>query len=205
MSIRAQAKCKSLYDRLENRQWCLWFDNYFRKRYVPVPGEDNRSLNCTAFALLQLDRPLDVLPPLPSAGELWAQCSNWATRMAQRHFDLLSGIELLISSTVPLHSVRAPLDIKRQQVSSPQWEAFLLMDLKVSSTPDLVEILHEVQKLEARIAHHLPLLVDENIHCRILKLAYSVTYAESNVPLYLNRTPILYGVWHPYKYAVTLT
>ena len=124
--------------------------------------------------------------------------------MAQRHLDLLSGIDMLTSFPVPLRSVRAPLDIKRQQVCSPQWEPFLLMDLKVGCTPDLVEILHEVQKVEARTSHHLPLLVDENIHYRILKLAYSSTYKEFNVPFYLNRTPLLYGVWHPYKYALTL-
>ena len=123
-------KCKSLYERLENRQWCLWFDNYYRKRYIPVPGEDNHSLNSTAFALLPLDQPLEVLPPLPSIGELWSQCNNWASRMVQRHLDLLSGIDILTSFPVPLRSVRAPLDIKRQQVCSPQWEPFFFDGFK---------------------------------------------------------------------------
>ena len=35
------------------------------------------------------------------------------------------------------------------------------------------------------------LLLDENIHHRVLKLVYNVKYARFNVPMFLNRTPVL--------------
>ena len=76
-------------------------------------------------------------------------------------------------------------------------------DLTVLSTPDLVKILHGIQSREKRTQHHMPLRVDEKIHCRLLKLVYIITYAKYNTPLFLNRTPQRYEVWHPYRYCVT--
>ena len=40
----------------------------------------------------------------------------------------------------------------------------------------------------------MPLLVDQNIHYRLLKLVYSLSYAKFNVPMFLNRIQVLYGV-----------
>ena len=47
-----------------------------------------------------------------------------------------------------------------------------------------------------------PILVDENIHYRLLKVAWSVPFARWDVPRMLQSTPPLYGVWHAYKYCV---
>ena len=49
----------------------------------------------------------------------------------------------------------------------------------------------------------VPILVDENIHKRCLKLLYCDTTQRWNWQKNLKRTPILYGCPHPYKFLVT--
>ena len=48
----------------------------------------------------------------------------------------------------------------------------------------------------------MPLVVDENIHYRVLKLMYGSATRSFDVALWLGSLPILYGVWHPYKYCL---
>ena len=50
----------------------------------------------------------------------------------------------------------------------------------------------------------LPILVDENIHCRLCKMMYRKSHAQYNLALFFSRCLVLYGVWHPYNYAVTV-
>ena len=63
---------------------------------------------------------------------------------------------------------------------------FFLTDLTVSASPDLVSIIHGLQEVQQHTQRRLPLLVDENIHYRVLKLVYSISYARYNVPLSLH-------------------
>ena len=46
----------------------------------------------------------------------------------------------------------------------------------------------------------MPMVVDENIHYRLMKLIHSSH--SFDVGLWLCHLPLLYGVWHPYKFAV---
>ena len=46
----------------------------------------------------------------------------------------------------------------------------------------------------------MPLVVDENIHYRLMKLIHCDH--DFDVRLWLRDFPLLYGVWHPYKFAV---
>ena len=89
-------------------------------------------------------------------------------------------------------------------VTSPAWHPFFLTDMTMSATPDLVSIIHGLQEVQQHTRHRLPISVDENIHCCVLTLVYSINYAQCNLPLFLTRTPVVYGTWHPYKYCITL-
>ena len=51
----------------------------------------------------------------------------------------------------------------------------------------------------------LPLFVDENIHYRIVKFLYSARNQRWNMRAYLRYVPVVYGVWHAYKFLVTHT
>jgi hypothetical protein len=50
-----------------------------------------------------------------------------------------------------------------------------------------------------------PLLTDENIFYRLMKMAYGESYAAYDVRGFLRNFPLMYGVWHAYKAAVLRT
>ena len=58
--------------------------------------------------------------------------------------------------------------------------------------------------VEHRTRHCVPLLVDMKIHFALLKLCYGAAYVPWRVPQLLLGFPLVYGVWHSYKYCVEL-
>ena len=58
--------------------------------------------------------------------------------------------------------------------------------------------------VEHRTRHCVPLLVNMKIHFALLKLCYGAAYVPWNVPQLLLGFPLVYGVWHSYKYCVEL-
>ena len=88
--------------------------------------------------------------------------------------------------------VRGPLNVRHAYVSSPTWHPFSLTDLTVSATLDLVSTMHGLQEVQQHTQHRLPILADEHIHCCVLKVMYSIFYAQYNLPLFLARTPVVY-------------
>ena len=58
--------------------------------------------------------------------------------------------------------------------------------------------------VEHRTRQCVPLLSDMKIHFALLKLCYGAAYAPWNVPQLLLGFPLVYGVWHSYKYCVEL-
>ena len=137
----------------------------------------------------------------PCVRELRSRTRRVTEMLVYNHRCFDDVLNELMSSPIRIHDIRCSLDTKRLLVSSPQREPMMMSDLTVSATPDLGKILHGIQSLQQRTEHHLPLLVDENIHRCLLKLIYSMSYVEFNVPMFLNRTPVLFGVWHLYKYC----
>ena len=202
--VQGATACTSLWQTLEGKPAVLWFDNFYRRNFRPVPGNENRSLNCTAGAIILLKRPVDVMPSFPSLSVLRQRIGYTADLLVQSHKNFIDGLQGLMDDPIRLQHVRCPLDIRQANVTSPAWTPFFLIDLTVSATPDLVSIIHGLQEVQQHTQHRLPLLVDENIHYRVLKLVYSINYAWYNVPLFITRTPVVYGTWHPYKYCVTL-
>ena len=48
----------------------------------------------------------------------------------------------------------------------------------------------------------MPVLVDMNIHYRLLKMMHCTSTAMHDFGLWMCSLPLVYGVWHPYKYCV---
>ena len=146
----------------------------YRRNFRPVPGNENRSLNCTAGAIILLKRPVDVIPSFPSLSVLRQRIGYTADLLVQSHKNFIDGLQGLMDDPIRLQHVRCPLDIQQANVTSPAWTPFFLTDLTVSATPDLVSIIHGLQEVEQHTPHRIPLLVDENIHYRVLRLVYSL-------------------------------
>ena len=68
-----------------------------------------------------------------------------------------------------------------------------------------MNLLHFAKDIAQQTNRVLPLLVDENIHYRILKLLYGAKNQRWNMRAYLRYVPVIHGVWHAYKFVVTQT
>ena len=89
---------------------------------------------------------------------------------------------------------------------SLQWLPYALMEQTVSSQRDLLAILADLDTLRVQSRMTLPLLVDMDIHCRIMKLLYGQSAVKWNYSLHLVQSPVLYGVYrftHLSKFSFT--
>ena len=85
------------------------------------------------------------------------------------------------------------------------WRPFALSKEKVTGGVGLLNLLHFAKDVAQQTNRVLPLLVDENIHYRVLKLLYGSKNQRWNMRAYLRYVPVVYGVWHAYKFVVTHT
>ena len=61
---QGQDKTLQLWENMERQPYCLWFDNFYRKRFIPTPASEDRSLNVTAMAVHRLPRVPPCIYPL---------------------------------------------------------------------------------------------------------------------------------------------
>ena len=81
----------------------------------------------------------------------------------------------------------------------------MLSEFQAKSQSDLLGLVLAVSEIHNHTSCVLPILIDEKIHHSIMKTIYVVSYQEYNVGHKLCRTPPAYGMWHPYKYTLTVT
>ena len=115
----------------------LWFDNFYKCNFRPVPGNENRSLNCIAGAIILLKRPVDIMPSFPSLSVLRQRIGYTTDLLSQSPKNFIDDLQGLMDDPIRLQHVRCPLDIRRANVTSPAWTPFFRTHLTVSATPDV--------------------------------------------------------------------
>ena len=82
---------------------------------------------------------------------------------------------------------------------------FLLSHLKCGSHVELLEFVRGLECLQVKTRRTVPILIDMKIFYALLKMSVGASYAPWHVDQFLLGHPLLYGVWHPYKYSVEIT
>ena len=95
-----------------------------------------------------------------------------------------------------------PLDVQRVRRPRMQWRPWAVEQLQVGNNADLVKLMMDVSDVQQHSRHDLPLLVDENIHYRLLRLMYSSHLQNWDVGTTLERVPLVYAVWHAFKHTL---
>ena len=167
------------------------------------PHGPNKTLNVTAVGVLHSNE-LPQYHGLPGLDAI-AQRIPGVVDYLVHYFGLL-----LQRSTVPdgpiLRTwVRAPLDYAHNGVVSLNWRPFLLSHLKCGSHVELLEFVRGLECLQVKTRRTAPFLIDVKIFYALLKMSFGASYAPWHVEQFLLGRPLLYGIWHPYKYSVEIT
>ena len=90
--------------------------------------------------------------------------------------------------------IRVPLDIQRHGMRSLQWRPYVITPETVSSQRDLLSIVHGLRELHRHTRRVVPLLIDMDVHYRLMKLVYGQSFCAWDFGKHLSLTPLLYGV-----------
>jgi hypothetical protein len=192
-------------------------DNWYRESYSTEPDDQVRSLNVTVIALLPMV-PFDSsdtraalrsaqFPEWPGhvqLGLLVTRVDSVAAEVCRMMAGLQQVARQMLRSWPTRDQVRVPLDVVRPAVRSLPWHPWMLSEFTVSSNHELLRVLESAQALQSRSRLVMPLLVDENIHYRLLRLLYGRGFVQYDVHQHLARMPLLFGIWHPYKHTLTV-
>lgn len=212
---QAVVAAQTLDAMIPGNQFLVWLDNWCWLRYTTDPAIPNLSQNLSVIALLPLDEAVGRAP----AGRLRAT----AVPVFGGHLDLITMVRMLDAvvaltndSVHALHGkvlnvlrcglrhdvMRVPLDVQRQNMVSLQWRPYLLSGLVVSANLDLLKLMRIIEALQVRTTQTMPLLVDENIHYRLLRLLHGQDVMRFNVAGWMRHIPLLFGIWHGYKHTL---
>ena len=86
----------------------------------------------------------------------------------------------------------------------PQLEALSIITPEFGSSVELPEYVRGLECLQVKTRRTVPFLIDMKIFYALLKMSFGASYAPSHVDQFLLGHPLLYGVWHPYKYSVEI-
>ena len=165
------------------------------------PRSPDKTLNVTAVGVLH-STELPQYHGLPGLDAV-AQCIPGVVDYLVRCVGLL-----LQRSTVPDGAilrtwVHVPLDYAHNAVASLNRRPLRLSHLKCGSHVELLEFVKGLECLHVKTRRTVPFLIDMKIFYTRLKFGSS--YAPWHVVPFLLGHPLLYGVWHPYKYSMEIT
>ena len=206
MKERSAGMMLETWQWMENRQHCVWIDNCYIKQYGTRPRITDQAQNCTALCVVEIPCRLPYFRGHPTIDVLIGSISSVAAalvRIKRSFHGIVTDLGLVADRPAAIPSIRAPLEIVRDPLPNPGWKPLLLSTHQVSSYKGLVEVFDYIASLSNQTQPIVPILVDENIHERCLKLLYSDRTQRWKWHKKLKRTPVLYGCWHPSKYLVT--
>ena len=199
---RAGLAAHNLWNTMHRRQVYIWFDNLRHYTSGADPHSPDLTLNCTAVAVLHTTA-LPAYPGLPELAETEVRVPKVADDIFRSHRAMFDRIDVANQGTQRVWAC-APLDIARKNVRSLNWRPFFLSELRSGTHKELLQLLVDLSCGEHGTRHCVPLLVDMKIHFALLKLCYGAAFVPWNVPQLLLGFPLVYGVWHSYKYCVEL-
>ena len=178
----------------------LWMNNWYQAQYTTHPDERDRSQNCTAMAVLQLKQRPKYWAGHPAIEDLAARITTVARALHQSERRIpktLCDIGYADGCVPDTGNVRAPLDVRRntRTLQALVSRAFALSKEKVNGGVGLLNFLQFTKDTAQQTNRVLPLLVDENIHYRILNFLYGAKNQRWNMRAYLHYVPVVYCVF----------
>ena len=176
-------------------------DNLFKKRFLQNSDGPPGHLECSAVALLHTIS-LPCFPGHLTLRRIVFQIPGVMRCIRTSITDLRKTIAARTNGTLQAHFIRAPLDIASRAVHPQIWHAMLLDEYRTSTNSELMQLIEMVRRIQIHTGRDLPVLVDMKIHAQLLRFIYGSKFTSIDCSTHLERIPLFYGVWHPYKDCV---
>ena len=176
-----------------DHQVIVWLNNWYRKRFGSDPVTNDMSLNVSVLAVLHIPE-IRVFKGHLSFPELLNNATSLGRQLLAALPRLRDGIKAVTAEPVQPEWIRVPLDVQRKGMHSLQWLPYQLTEETVGSSLDLLTIMQSLESLQRHSKRAVPLLVDMNIHYRLMKLMYGQSTEKFDYDQSLLMTPVLYGV-----------
>ena len=211
----ATAASKSIMDAARGAQLVMWMDNLYFQRYGTDPSDAVLSQNVSAMAVLNLDELTGLhvatrrvrFPDYdghPDILDMVQRVDQVVTQLRQADAEMQNRLFRLNMQAIRRKDIRVPFDIQRLGRQRMVWKPWNLAEQQVGNNQDLLMLLLDVVDVQQFTGRVLPLLVDENIHYRVLRLLYSNSLIKWNVAQVLKQVPLIYGIWHAYKHTLVV-
>lgn len=200
MQRRAARRFLEIWESMRDAYVVVWFDNMVRPRSYRNPGRGYLVWDCTPVSVLHTIRRPEFVGYPDHIGLNRGRRS--AVNAVMQYIPILQRVVQGLAGMVMHPSgIRVPLDLARTGVKSLRWTPLMVSPARVTTQNGLVDILRWCTTLPDHCGGCVPLCVDENIHYRVLRLLYSRGAQGYDFRTMLGRSPVLYGVWHAYKYC----
>ena len=125
--------------------------------------------------------------------------------VVQQHREILKLCTDMCNAPNSGRTIRAPLDIARG-ASRHQlfWKPFGIYECRTGQNQEPLELLHMLCSSQRHCRTPMALLVDCNIHYRMLKFLSSRATIDWKFTEWLRRISLIYGDWHPYKHVCNI-
>ena len=194
LATAAAEAASRLWDSCDDSQVIVWLDNWYRKRFSSDPRHNDMSLNVSVMAVLHIT-DIPVFAGYFSLKEIASRIGTISVNLAKVAARVHSGVNLVNEDDLKCEWIRVPLDVHRSGMRSLQWTPYVLTEYTVSLQADLLHILGDLESLQKHTKRVLPLLVDMDIHYRVMKLVYGASTSTFDMGKRLSFMPVMYGVW----------
>ena len=182
----------------------VWVDNWWHARFRANPVKPWACLDVTAIAVLHTT-PLPLFLCQPSLQDLVDRVATVAMAVVQQHGEMLKPCIDMCNAPISRTIICASLIIAREAGGQQLfWKSFGIYESRTGQNQELLDLLHMPRGTQQHCQNPMVLLVDCNIHYRVLKTLYSRATIDWNFPDWLRGISLIYGVWHPYKHACNI-
>ena len=195
---------RKLWRSIVRRDIVMWVDNWWHAQFRANSVKPNVCLDVTAIAVLHTT-PLPHFLGHPSLRDLVDRVDTVAMAFVQQHTEMLKVCTNMCNTPISRRTIRAPLDVAREAGRQQLFcKPFGIYESRIGQNQELLELLDMLRTTQRHCQKPMALLVDCNIHYRVLKFLYSRATIDWNFPDWLRGISLIYGVWHPYKHVCNI-
>ena len=195
---------RKLWRSIVRRDIVAWVKNWWHAKFRANGVKPNVCLDVTAIAVLHTT-PLPYFLGYLSLCDLVDQVDTLVMAVVQQNREMLKVCTDMCNTPISRRTIRAPLDIARKAGRQQLfWKPFGIYESSIGQNEELLDLLDMLRSTQRHCQNTMALLVDWNIHYRVLKFLYCRATINWNFPDWLRGISLIYGVWHPYKHVCNI-